>query len=621
MEHLDFELVISPSPAGVLVRVVGSPAGEASALTALPVGPEELGPRLELLATVILGSAEGRRRGLSAAEQTVSGFGRALFDAVFTGEVRSRYDVSRSEADRRGAALRIKLVCDTPELGALPWEFLFDARGGEYLTLSRATPIVRYIELPSPLEVLRLDPPLRVLALGASPEGLAPLGVEEERHRLETAVAGLRDEGVVELVWLEGSSWRHLQDALRTGPWHVLHFVGHGGFDASLGRGVLVFADDDGTAQPVDAVNVGRLLGDHLPLRLAILNACEGGRSDGVDLFSSTAAAIVRRGTPAVIAMQHPITDTAAVEFARSFYGAVTDGLPIESAVAEARKAMCIALPGTLEWGTPALHTHASDGVLFDLRGGTGAPRAQAAAAAGTPPSRHGAGRHHGARRRAALVAAAAVVTLLLASGAVALARSGDDGTGAAGPPPAPVTLQDRLVAARLSVADLPGWSPQAEQVDEPWPCATAPTPAPVATSGPLLVSSRVLVAQTSVYAYASAADAGAALADLRRIGAACVDFPEGSGEVRGLTTYTVAEDPDLGDEALALSLETRLATRGELVVFDGGLAFVRRGRFMSSAQLGIPVFAGDDIGRDTSAFFARVDAKLRAHLDELAAA
>jgi len=75
----------------------------------------------------------------------------------------------------------------------------------------------------------------------------------------------------------------------------------------------------------------------------------------------------VRRGIPAVVAMQYPITDRVAVEFAGSFYESLADGLPVDAAVAEARKAVSIAVTDTLEWGTPVLFMRAADGAMFDL--------------------------------------------------------------------------------------------------------------------------------------------------------------------------------------------------------------------------------------------------------------
>jgi hypothetical protein len=45
---------------------------------------------------------------------------------------------------------------------------------------------------------------------------------------------------------------RHLvlgQRALRRGPWHIFHFIGHGGFDRERDEGYLHFADAQGNAR------------------------------------------------------------------------------------------------------------------------------------------------------------------------------------------------------------------------------------------------------------------------------------------------------------------------------------------------------------------------------------
>ena len=213
----------------------------------------------------------------------------------------------------------------------------------------------------------------------ASPTGLTPLDVERERSRIDEATAGLQARGLVELHWLDPATPRELQAALRRDKWHIFHFAGHGGFDPAIDEGVVALVDEDGAAVRVPATQLGRLLGDHNPLRLAVLNACEGARGSTHDLFSSTAATLVRRGTPAVVAMQYEITDDAAKEFGRAFYEAIADDSPVDIAVAEARKSLSIQMSSTLEWGTPVLFMRTDDGVLFRMR----RPKATAAAGAG----------------------------------------------------------------------------------------------------------------------------------------------------------------------------------------------------------------------------------------------
>ena len=369
MADLDFELEIRARVGREYdVAVLRSPAGEARTTMRFPFDELALQVRLQALEIALLRSGGSRRRLATPEEQTVRDFGGELFDALLGGEVRTRFDISRNEAQRQGKALRIKLRFDSPAMASLPWEFLYDTRGGEYLALSTATPLVRYIELPDVIEPLAVTPPLRILALIASPKDLPPLDLERERLRIEQATSDLRQRGIVEIEWLANATWRDLQQALRRERWHIFHFVGHGGFDRNTDEGLIALLDDDGNTFRLPAIELGRLLGDHHPLRLALLNACEGARGSSHDLFSSTAATLVRRGTPAVVAMQYEITDRAAIEFSRSFYEAVADGLPVDGALSEARKAVSVAINNTLEWGTPVLFMRSADGVLFRIR-------------------------------------------------------------------------------------------------------------------------------------------------------------------------------------------------------------------------------------------------------------
>ncbi len=212
----------------------------------------------------------------------------------------------------------MKLRIQAPELAVLPWEYLYDAQQGEYVCLSANTSLVRYLELPQPVQELRVAPPLRILGLIANPSDLEPLDVEQEKVCVEQAVAALRDRGLVELTWLDGQSLRDLQAAMWRGPWHVLHFVGHGGFDPEEEEGVIALVGQDGRAEYVQAMQLGLLLrSQSTTLRLVVLNACEGAAGGVRDVFSSTAATLVHDGIPTVLAMQYGITDRAAIEFAR----------------------------------------------------------------------------------------------------------------------------------------------------------------------------------------------------------------------------------------------------------------------------------------------------------------
>ncbi|MFZ4656936.1 MAG: SUMF1/EgtB/PvdO family nonheme iron enzyme [Caldilineaceae bacterium] len=368
LDYLDFELEIGqPTGQNYPLTVLRSPAGEARATLAWPLGELALENRLKDLQIALLSSGGVRRTVLSPAEEAVQRFGAELFDLLFTGEVRNRYDVSQERVHHQGKGLRVKLRIQDPRLANLPWEFLYDSRRDGYICLSHQTPLVRYLELPQTIRPLAVTPPLRILGMIASPSDLQALDIRVEQQRLERAIAPLQAKGLVQLHWLEGATWRDLQRTLRREQWHLFHFVGHGSFDPRRDEGLIAFCNDANQAHLLTASDLGRLLADHRTLRLAVLNACLGAQGSNRDLFASTAATLVRRGIVAVVAMQQAITDAAAIEFTGTFYESLADGLPVDAAMGEARKAISLAVTNTLEWGTPVLYSRASDGVLFTV--------------------------------------------------------------------------------------------------------------------------------------------------------------------------------------------------------------------------------------------------------------
>jgi len=369
MDYLDFELEIGPGSDGRYpVTVLHAPGGErARATMVFPFDRLTLENQLQSLQIALLRSSSTRRRVMSAGEQTVETFGRSLFDALMIDDVRIRYAVSRRIADGEGKGLRLKLRIGDPALASLPWEYLYDPDEGDFVALSERTPLIRYLELPKPPRPLEVKPPLRILGMVSDPSDLDQLDVAAEKQRVERALRGLRERGLAELTWLEGQTWRDLLRAMRHGPWHIFYFIGHGGFDVARGEGIIALANDAGRAEYLGATSLGRVLDDHFSLRLVVLNSCEGAQASDADVFSSTAATLIRCGIPAVLAMQHEISDDAAIEFARTFYDAIGDGAPIDSAVADARLAISIGLRGSVEWGTPVLHMRAPDGVLFRI--------------------------------------------------------------------------------------------------------------------------------------------------------------------------------------------------------------------------------------------------------------
>jgi hypothetical protein len=363
LKYDDFDLLIEPS--GEKYRVhLNSPTGQAAADFVLPFTEVELNNFLSRIGQV----RRKTRRAESPESSAAKEFGNKLFRALFSGELiaQLRGSVEHSLDHDRGLRIRLRLT-EAPELADLPWEFLYDAAQNHFLTTSTETPVVRFLDLPQRIIPLRASLPLRVLVVIASPRNLPRLDAEGEWERLQEALADLLRRGHIVLERLPAATIDALRLRARGAPFHIFHFIGHGGFDNIAEDGVLQFEDDKGMSYPVRGELLGMQLHDHRSLRLAVLNACEGGRSSRQDPFSGVAQSLLQQRVPAVIAMQFEISDSAAKVFAREFYRAIAEGNPVDAAVCESRKALFHEDFGQ-EWATPVLYMRSQEGLLFDLQ-------------------------------------------------------------------------------------------------------------------------------------------------------------------------------------------------------------------------------------------------------------
>lgn len=288
--------------------------------------------------------------------------GQKLFDSLLTGPARQSLSLALDRtAGDPASGLRIRLLIDPRRpggrvLSALPWELLYRSETNDSLGRSTLTPIVRQLPVPQMRNLSPLDGPLRVAVVVAAPRDQQPLALAQERERIEQIC---RSNPNMEIEIVSSGTHDDLRRALRSGRFHGFHFMGHGEIDPSTGAGVLVFEDRDGRSDPVKGESLAETIRDCPEVRFAVLNACDSGhlpRKDGQDPYTGVGTALMMAGLPAVVAMQFPISDAAALVFSESFYEALAEAAPIESAVTEGRKAMHRHFEESTEWATPALY-------------------------------------------------------------------------------------------------------------------------------------------------------------------------------------------------------------------------------------------------------------------------
>ncbi len=490
MSILKLVLQISGSSCGPSIRVEASPAGSSDPVAfRAPLDDDDLAA----VARAVVGQHDRSRLrhllslGRSEPSADLLRVGWKLTRPVFQ---RPLADAFLSSLGPEGASeespLRIEIRIDRslPEAGrlqALPWELLLHPRLGSPLVLNPWTQVVRYLDVPRAEGKPPRPETLSILAVAPQPLDAPPLAIDRELAELRCAWSGA--DGV-ELSVLEAPTFDALHEELARRRIDVLHFMGHGRFDPEADRGVLLFEDDLRRSDPVDA---DLLASDVEPwarnLRLVVLNACGSG-AGGVSAptpdgwmeaaslprrASGVAAALVGAGVPAVVAMQLPVSDRAALEISRALYRSLAAGTTIDVAVAEARSAVRRTLRGSGEWMTPALFLRTGDGHLF-------APAAPARAGVDAPPRRPEAARWAG---WAGLAGLAGVLLAALVAGYLAFGPAGRrvgraDAPGSAGPDrnvqaafsanaPDPTTEEEKTASPRDEV-------PPAESASEPKP-------------------------------------------------------------------------------------------------------------------------------------------------------
>lgn len=383
IRYEDLALAIEPDGADTFrVRAVNTPYGLSAAPFALPFRREQLEAMIEDVRLGVLQSMEpgnnSRVRDLhtrmprAVSRQSLGEIGSRLFRALFHEAIREVYLLCKGRSEStpdQGMRIRLVLPIDTPDsalLQALPWEILHCAETRDFLARSVLTPVVRQlvIQWASSSFANALPDRLRILIATAMPRGdHDPLDTADEEGRILKAWCE-REDAEVDL--LPSATLSALREKLRSRHYQVFHFIGHGSFKA--GEGGLLFETSSGGPHWVSGELLAEALRESRELRLAFLNACDSGQMGhrpGEDPLLGTAAALVRRGVPAVLANQFPISDSVARTFSEAVYRSLARGSSLDTAVGDGRFAIYQENTASWEWVTPTLFTALSGSEIF----------------------------------------------------------------------------------------------------------------------------------------------------------------------------------------------------------------------------------------------------------------
>lgn len=249
---------------------------------------------------------------------------------------------------------RTPLLLELPDaLSGLPWELLCDPKQpGEKGFLARRRPLMRLHLSDTP--VISLPFPLRVLLLISSPPGLGEnsrVDVESERAAVEQATRKAREEGKLHLLVEDIVTLQRVQDVLLSFQPHIVHFIGHGGYNAASG-GVLLWEDERGNELLISDGRLAEILSPR-NLHAVVLHACQTGRSNARTDVYGVAGTLVNEGIPAVLSQQANFTYESSQRASKAWYSTLTARRGFAEALFEVRQAL--ALVDSPDWSVPIL--------------------------------------------------------------------------------------------------------------------------------------------------------------------------------------------------------------------------------------------------------------------------
>ncbi|OUL23125.1 hypothetical protein BV372_30295 [Nostoc sp. T09] len=293
--------------------------------------------------------------------------GNQLYQALFPNQINARFHATMAGAQANQESVRLRLIFQSPQLAALPWEFLYDAETNTFLGNNIQTVLSRYIDVPLlKRDIITAKLPLKVLLVISSPTDLATLDATGEATLINSALETHIKAGQIELDIIKEATISNINQKLREKPYNIFHFIGHGVFKDN--KGYIALEDNNKQAKLMDEESFANFFLGYRSLGLAVLNSCQGAEVSEQQIFTGIAPNLVQRGIPAVVAMQYSIFDSTAKIFADEFYRTLALGYPVDAAIQTTRNAISQEVGlNKRDFATPVLYMRAKDGIILDV--------------------------------------------------------------------------------------------------------------------------------------------------------------------------------------------------------------------------------------------------------------
>ena len=336
----------------------------------------------------------------NCSEDDLKLLGLHLYYLLINEEIRSHLDKAISKPDEYYSNIKVRLILmfekSAEALSQFPWEFLFlpdklNSFEGKFLARKAELIFARYLPESETLEKLAPEPtdmPIRILIVSASPERsngnkLDPIENDKVvQNLLKFKSEKINVEHLINPNYKELKNFIKGTDINQSFYPHILHFIGHGEAgkialkksreEIITDSGALVDPDLTDDAQWIGKNEISSLFEDGKKPKFVFLNACNAAKTElkGYNDFSNNLATeLVISGVPAVLAMQHKITNNDAADFSERIYLDLARGIPIDQAVKNGIRTLGDRTPAWNHprFGIPVFYLGAKDTTFFTV--------------------------------------------------------------------------------------------------------------------------------------------------------------------------------------------------------------------------------------------------------------
>lgn len=301
--------------------------------------------------------------------------GRKMY-SIFPGTsldlLRRSLEHTHAVTPRRGLRVIVEVDTNAQMLLDLPWEMLIieedtTTNSGNFLFFEQDVVLMRQIRNIGVARPIRLVAPVTPQVFVAQPPQGTPINAQLFANELMPL---LQDQPIDAWWSTDPDMLRVMRERLARYNPQVVQLVCHGRRSPERSDMLLTYVDVDKTRiHRVSSQDLLQVLRGAPRLQVVLLTVCDSGRADQRDqvisqeaqdgqrpiLISNIAYELVRGGIPLVIAMQEKIAQDAAAHFSHVLYEQLQHGLPIERALAEARRSLQPSRWG-MDWTMPVVY-------------------------------------------------------------------------------------------------------------------------------------------------------------------------------------------------------------------------------------------------------------------------